>query len=109
MQATSTTRQVIAQLDAAQQSEVSVGDQVTITLPDNQTTPGVVTSVGTVATTPSSGGQAAGRVVGGVGSSGGSGGSGSTPTIEVDVTPTDRRPPGPSTRPRSRSPSPPAP
>ena len=28
-------------LDAAQQSEVKVGDKVTITLPNNQTTPGV--------------------------------------------------------------------
>ena len=42
-------------LDAAQQSEVKVGDQVTITLPNNQTTPGVVSSVGTVATAPSVG------------------------------------------------------
>ena len=45
--------QVTAQLDATQQSEVKVGDHVTITLPSDQTTPGVVTSVGTVATAPS--------------------------------------------------------
>ena len=38
--ATSTTREVTIALDAAQQSEVKVGDKVTITLPDNQTTPG---------------------------------------------------------------------
>ena len=38
--ATSTTRQVSIALDAAQQSEVAVGDKVTITLPNNQTTPG---------------------------------------------------------------------
>ena len=50
--ATSTARQVNIALDASQQSEVKVGDKVTITLPNNQTTPGVVASVGTVATTP---------------------------------------------------------
>jgi hypothetical protein len=45
---------------------------VTITLPDNQTTPGVVSSIGTVATTPS-------------GANGGS----TTPTVTVDITPSD--------------------
>lgn len=40
-------------LDAAQQSEVTVGDKATITLPDGTTTPGVISSVGTVANTPS--------------------------------------------------------
>ena len=33
------------------QSEVKAGDAVTVTLPDGTTTPGVVSSVGTVATT----------------------------------------------------------
>ena len=56
MQATSTIRQVQMALAASQQTEVAVGDKVTITLPDNQTTPGVVSSVGTVATCPSSSG-----------------------------------------------------
>jgi hypothetical protein len=88
LQATSTTRAVIVALDATQQSEVKVGDDVTITLPDNQTTPGVVTSVGTVATSPSSGSNG-GSGSSGSGSSSGSSGSGSTPTIQVDVTPTD--------------------
>jgi multidrug efflux pump subunit AcrA (membrane-fusion protein) len=75
---TSTRRVVTIALDAAQQSSVAVGDPVLITLPDNSTTPGKVTYVGTVATAPSSSGQ-----------DNGSGGSGSTtPTIEVDVTPT---------------------
>jgi putative peptidoglycan binding protein len=73
---TSIRRQVTIALDAAEQSNVKVGDPVTITLPDNSTTPGKVTYVGTVATVPSSSGQG-----------GGNGGS-STPTIEVDVTPT---------------------
>jgi len=75
---TSTRRQVTIALDAAQQSDVKVGDPVTITLPDNSTTPGRVSYVGTVATVPSSG------------NSGADNGNGSTtPTIEVDVTPTD--------------------
>ena len=73
---TSTVRQVAIQLDAAQQAEIKVGDPVTITLPDNRTTPGKVTYVGTVATLPSS-------------DQGGGGGGPSTPTIEVDVTPSD--------------------
>jgi hypothetical protein len=59
LSATSTTRQVSIALDAAQQSEVAVGDKVIITLPNNKTSPGVVSSVGTVATTPPGGGSAA--------------------------------------------------
>jgi hypothetical protein len=55
MSATSTGRVVSIALDAAQQGEVAAGDKVSITLPNGQTTPGTVTSVGTVATTPSSG------------------------------------------------------
>ena len=66
--ATSTTRQVSISLDADQQAEVAVGDHVTISLPNNQTTTGTVTSVGTVATTPASGG---------------------TPTVTVLANPTD--------------------
>jgi multidrug efflux pump subunit AcrA (membrane-fusion protein) len=62
---------VTVNLDAAQQTEVTAGDQVTITLPGGQTTPGVVSSVGKVATQPSPGT------------------SGSTPTIIVKVTATD--------------------
>jgi hypothetical protein len=69
---TSTRHEVAIELDAAQQSQVAVGDKVTVTLPDNSTTPGVVSTIGKVATTPSTGGDQ------------GNGGS-STPTIEVDV------------------------
>ncbi|HVV24671.1 MAG TPA: peptidoglycan-binding protein [Pseudonocardiaceae bacterium] len=68
LQATATARQVDVALDATQQSDVKVGDQVTITLPDNSTTPGRVSKVGTVATTPSNGG---------------------TSTVDVQITPTD--------------------
>jgi peptidoglycan hydrolase-like protein with peptidoglycan-binding domain len=69
----STARQVKVALDAAQQASVKVGDAVTITLPDNQTTPGRISYVSSVATSPGSK----------------SGQEESAPTIEVDVTPTD--------------------
>ena len=72
LQATATKRQVTIALDASEQSYVRDGDKVSITLPDNQTTPGVVSYVGTVATTPPS-----------------SGGTSSTPVITVDVTPSE--------------------
>jgi HlyD family secretion protein/Putative peptidoglycan binding domain len=71
MTATSTTRQVSVNLDADQQSQVKAGDRVTITLPDNSTTPGVVSSVGTVATTPTSNGS-----------------SNNTATVSVHIKPT---------------------
>lgn len=68
---TSTRPDVSVQLDVAQQSEVKVGDRVSVVLPDNNSTPGVVSAVGTVATVPSSEQQAAG--------------GSSSPTIEVGV------------------------
>jgi hypothetical protein len=50
----STTRhQVTIELDAAYQAQVTVGDPVTITLPSGETTPGRVSAVGSVASTPS--------------------------------------------------------
>jgi peptidoglycan hydrolase-like protein with peptidoglycan-binding domain len=67
---TSTRHEVAIQLDAAQQSQIRAGDRVVVTLPDNSTTPGVVSKVGKVAITPSSDQT---------------GGGSSTPTIEVDV------------------------
>ena len=57
--ATSDRHVVTIPLDASQQSEVKAGDRVTVTLPDGTTTPGVVSSVGTVATTSGSGGSPA--------------------------------------------------
>jgi hypothetical protein len=65
---TSTTRDVSIPLDASQQAQVKVGDKVIITLPNNQTTPGLVSWVGKVATTSQGGGP---------------------PTITVHVTPTN--------------------
>jgi hypothetical protein len=92
LQGTSIIRQVQVALSAAEQTTMAVGDKVSITLPDNRTTPGVVSSVGAVATCPSSSGS------GGSGSSSAAPGtdtcpSGSsesaTPTITVGVTPSD--------------------
>jgi peptidoglycan hydrolase-like protein with peptidoglycan-binding domain len=71
LEVSSTVRQVTIQLDAGQQSGVRAGDRVTITLPDQSTTPGVVSSVGTVAKAPADSGQGAPQ----------------SPTIEVHVTP----------------------
>jgi multidrug efflux pump subunit AcrA (membrane-fusion protein) len=73
---TSTARQVKLALDASEQGSVKVGDTVTITLPDNQTTPGRITYVSSVATSPSSSGKGGGEEE-------------SAPTVEVDATPTD--------------------
>jgi multidrug resistance efflux pump len=70
---TSTSRQVTIALNADQQSDVKVGDPVTITLPSNRTVHGRVSFVGTVASVPS----------------GDNADQNSTPTIEVDVTPSD--------------------
>ena len=68
---TSTRHDVSVQLDAGQQSEVKVGDRVTVTLPDNTATPAVVSAVGKVASVPTADQQ----------STSGS----SSPTIDVDV------------------------
>jgi peptidoglycan hydrolase-like protein with peptidoglycan-binding domain len=70
LKASSTRRQVVVNLDANLQSQVKVGETVTITLPNGHTTPGRVSVVGKVATTPAQG-------------------SDSAPTVEVDITPTD--------------------
>ena len=71
--ATSDRHVVTIPLDASNQSEVRAGDNVTVTLPDGTTTPGVISSVGTVATTSASG-------------------SGQNPTTTIPVTVTLVRP-----------------
>jgi hypothetical protein len=73
LRATSTARTVSVSLDADLQSEVKIGDRVTIMLPDDSTTPGVVISAGTVATDPSTS----------------AGGADSGPTVPVTIRPTD--------------------
>jgi Putative peptidoglycan binding domain/HlyD family secretion protein len=89
LQGTSTNRQVEVALSAAQQTSMAAGDKVSITLPDNRTTSGVVSSVAKVATCPASSGSGPGSSSGAPGtdtcSSGGS--QSSTPTITVTVTP----------------------
>jgi hypothetical protein len=91
MQATSTTRQVQVALTASQQTSIAVGDRVTITLPNNHTGPGVVSSVGAVATCPPGsgpGGSSARSAAPGTDTcSSASSGSNTTPTITVAVTP----------------------
>jgi multidrug efflux pump subunit AcrA (membrane-fusion protein) len=84
LSATSTMRQVSIALDASDQSQVAVGDRVSITLPNNATTPGVITSVGTVASSSSAGtGDSSSS------STGNSGSGSSGATITVLVNPTD--------------------
>jgi hypothetical protein len=82
--ATSVTPVVTIDLDPSLQSEVKDGDQVSITLPDGSSTPGVVTQVGRVATTPSSGSSDSGSA-GQPGSSSNNSSSGSAATITVLV------------------------
>jgi hypothetical protein len=92
LQGTSTTRQVQVALDAAQQTSMPVGSKVSITLPDSRTTPGVVSSVGAVATCPSSsaaGGSGSSSAAPGTDTCASSGSQTSTPTITVEVTPSD--------------------
>ena len=55
--ATSDRHVVTVPLDASMQSEVTAGDTVMVRLPDGATTPGVISAVGTVATTTSEPGQ----------------------------------------------------
>ena len=77
LQGTSTTRRVTVNLDAAQQGYVKAGDQVTVTLPDQATTAGTVTSVSSVATSGSS--------AGGSSSSGSSGSNSPSATVQVTI------------------------
>jgi hypothetical protein len=64
-------RQVQVALDSSLQSDVKVGDDVSIVMPSNATLPGTVTYVGTVATAPSANS------------------SDSNPTINVYIAPKD--------------------
>ena len=85
--ATSLTPVVTIELDPSLQSEVKDGDRVSITLPDGSTTPGVVTQVGRVATTPSSGNSDSGSSSQqGSSSNNSASGSGATITVLVALT-----------------------
>jgi hypothetical protein len=90
LQGTSTARQVQVALDASQQTEVAVGDKVTITLPNNRTTPGIVSSVGAVATCPSSSGSSGSSsnpAAPGTDTCSSANSASATPTMTVYVTP----------------------
>jgi hypothetical protein len=90
LQGTSTIRQVQVALDASQQTDVAVGDTVSITLPDDRTIPGVVSSVGTVATCSSSsgsGGSSSSSAAPGTDTCSSPSSGSSAPTITVGLTP----------------------
>jgi peptidoglycan hydrolase-like protein with peptidoglycan-binding domain len=72
IEVSSTARQVTVKIDASEQGDLKKGDRVVITLPDGQTTPGTVSYVASVAVAPAS-----------------EHGEESTPTIEVDITPSE--------------------
>jgi hypothetical protein len=82
--ASSTTPLVVVELDAGEQSEVSDGDKVGVTLPDGTTTPGVVSLISNVASASSSSSSSSSGSSGSGSSDSGSG-SGSPATITVEV------------------------
>ncbi|MEN3362703.1 MAG: hypothetical protein V7637_6685 [Mycobacteriales bacterium] len=75
LQASSTTREVTIDLNAAEQDEFPKGGKVTITMPDGRTTPGVVSAVSQVATKPADNSDS----------------SSSDPTVTITITPTRPR------------------
>ena len=83
--ATWVTAEVTVELDPSLQSEVKDGDQVSITLPDGSITPGVVSQVGRVATTPNSSSSSNSGSASQSGNSSNSSASGSGATITVLV------------------------
>lgn len=78
---TSLTPVVTIDMDASLQSEVAVGNKVSITLPDGSVTPGVITQISTVASSSSASGSSS--------SGGNAGGSPGPAQINVQVTLTD--------------------
>jgi Putative peptidoglycan binding domain len=74
---------VTVNLDASQQTEVNVGDQVSVTLPDGSVTPGMIIQVATVASSSSPGSSSSNSSSGN--SSNGSGGA-ATITVLVSLT-----------------------
>jgi len=77
---------VTMSLDASQQTEVAVGDKVSITLPDGSVTPGVISQVSTAASASSSSSNSPSS---GNGNGNGSGSGSGTATITVVVALTD--------------------
>jgi hypothetical protein len=85
--ASSTTPVVTIDLDTGLQSEVKIGDPVSITLPDGSTTPAVISQISRVASSSSSGSSSGGSSAGNSpgnssgGSPNGSGATGATITV----------------------------
>jgi hypothetical protein len=75
---------VTIDLDAALQSEVAMGDKVSITLPDGSVTPGVISQISTVASSSSSSSSSSSG--NGNGNGNGTSGSGATITVLVSLT-----------------------
>ena len=88
--ALNTTSSQLSQLGASLQTEVAVGNKVSVTLPDGSVTPGVISSVSTAtssSSSSSSSSSANGSNSGNSGpSSGGSGSSAATITVVVSLT-----------------------
>jgi Putative peptidoglycan binding domain len=84
--ASSVTPVVTIGLDASQQTEVKTGDKVSVTLPSGATTPGVISEVSSVATSPSSSDNGSGSGSGSGGSDNGSGSGSATITVLVALT-----------------------
>ena len=85
--ASSTTPVVTIDLEAGQQSEVKVGDPVSVTLPDGSITQGVISQISRVASSSSSSSSSSpGNSPGGSGSANGTGSSGTGATITVLAT-----------------------
>jgi hypothetical protein len=77
---------VTIDLDASQQSEVAVGNKVSITLPDGSVTPGVISQIAAVAFSSSSNGNGNGGNGNGNGGNSGSGSGTATITVLVSLT-----------------------
>jgi len=83
--ASSTTPVITIGLDAGQQSEVKLGDPVSITLPDGTITPGMISQIRRVASSPSSAGSTGGSANSPGGPANGSG-TGATITVLATLT-----------------------
>ena len=83
--ASSTIPVVTIGLDAGQQSEVKLGDPVSITLPDGTITPGMISQIRRVASSPSSAGSTGGSANSPGGPANGSG-TGATITVLATLT-----------------------
>jgi Putative peptidoglycan binding domain len=79
---------VTMDLDASLQTQVAVGNKVSITLPDGSVTPGVISSISTASSSSSSssGNNSSGNNSSGNNSSGNSGSSAATITVVVSLT-----------------------